>query len=319
MNSIRGFLLLFLVSAIALRAADAPNADTLWKKVDVAMNALEQPPPTPPKSREESMDYYKKLITTADDVAKEFAEKFPQDPRRWQIRMFDVMTASARPALGLPVHGEMKATLAEVVNATDAEAKVKGDASAALLLIAAEDLEDGKSDSDAWATQVEEHLKKYPDSQLNPQLKEKLDGIKMLADLKTKPLDIKFKAVDGRQVDLAAMRGKVVLVDFWATWCGPCVGEVPNVLKTYEKFHPKGFEIVGISLDKNQRALDVFTKENKMAWPQYFDGKGWGNEFATKFGIRSIPAMWLVDKKGMLVSTNARDALEELVEKQLGE
>jgi alkyl hydroperoxide reductase subunit AhpC len=97
------------------------------------------------------------------------------------------------------------------------------------------------------------------------------------------------------------------------------VGEVPNVVKTYEKLHPRGFEIVGISLDSDKAKLESFTKDKQMTWPQYFDGKGWQNEISSKFGISSIPAMWLIDKKGMLVSTNARDGLEEQVEKQLGE
>src|SRR2546428_11372592 len=83
--------------------------------------------------------------------------------------------------------------------------------------------------------------------------------------------DVKFTAVDGREVDLAKLKGKVVLVDFWATWCGPCVGEVPHVVETYKKFHDKGFEIVGISLDQNKDALVNFTKSHGMTWPQYFD------------------------------------------------
>jgi thiol-disulfide isomerase/thioredoxin len=132
-----------------------------------------------------------------------------------------------------------------------------------------------------------------------------------------KPLDIKFTAVDGRKTDLSKLKGKVVLIDFWATWCGPCVGEVPNVKATYEKLHPKGFEIVGISFDENKADLVDFVKAQKLAWPQYFDGKGWKNSYGVKYGIRSIPTMWLVDKEGNLANTNAREDLEGKVSKLL--
>ena len=139
-------------------------------------------------------------------------------------------------------------------------------------------------------------------------------------DLKVKPLDLKFTAVDGTEFDLAKWRGKVVLVDFWATWCAPCRREVPNVVGTYNKLHAKGFEIVGISLDRSREQMLQFTKDNGMPWPQYFDGQVWENKISSQFGIEGIPAMWLVDKKGGVRNAEARGyALEAEVTKLLAE
>jgi len=134
-----------------------------------------------------------------------------------------------------------------------------------------------------------------------------------------KPLALKFTAVDGREVDVAKMSGKVVLIDFWATWCGPCVAELPKVKAAYERLHPKGFEIVGLSFDQKKEALTAFVEKEHMTWPQFFDGKGWQNQFGVEFGINAIPAMWLVDKKGVLRDLNARGDLEAKVEKLLAE
>jgi thiol-disulfide isomerase/thioredoxin len=87
-------------------------------------------------------------------------------------------------------------------------------------------------------------------------------------DILSKPLDLKFTAVDGKKIDLSQMRGKVVLVDFWATWCPACVAEVPDVVATYKKFHERGFEVIGVSLDQDKDAMLAFAQEQGMAWPR---------------------------------------------------
>lgn len=160
-------------------------------------------------------------------------------------------------------------------------------------------------------------------SSLSDTNKQIAEGILRRLDATGKPLDIQFTAVDGRPVDLRQMKGKVILLDFWATWCGPCVEEIPNVRAAYEKLHDQGFEVVGISFDISSGGGAIkfkrFLKENDMPWPQYFDGKDWNNQFGLKFAIRAIPAMWLIDKKGNLRDTSARDDLESKVEKLLAE
>ena len=103
------------------------------------------------------------------------------------------------------------------------------------------------------------------------------------------------KAIDkqdttGVMIRLTSYPGKVVLVDFWATWCGPCMGELPNVLRVYAENHDRGLEVVGISLDKDRAKLDGRSRSRSIPWRQYFDGKGWGNEVAKRLGGRRDPA-----------------------------
>ena len=132
-----------------------------------------------------------------------------------------------------------------------------------------------------------------------------------------KPLTIKkFTSIDGRKIDLAMMKGKVVLVEFWATWCGPCIEVLPDLKRAYSKYHGRGFEIIGISMDDNKNKLTRFVEKNEMPWPQYFEGGDY-NQLATQLGAAATPEAWLIDKKGNLVDMNALYGLEAKIQKFL--
>jgi thiol-disulfide isomerase/thioredoxin len=160
----------------------------------------------------------------------------------------------------------------------------------------------------------------HPNEQIAMQAKSILQQRQFMLDLKKKPLDLKFTAIDGTQIDAAKLRGKVVLIDFWASWCGPCMADAPAVVAAYNKLRERGFEIIGVSLDNDKAAMEAAIKSAGMNWPQAFDGKGWQAEIAQRFGVRAIPSTWLFDKKGKLREHGLRGAeLESRIENLLRE
>lgn len=279
-----------------------------------------------------------------------FLKKYADDPVRWELKMLDAQVLGATGKTD-----EAVTVLAEIQAAKDAPDAIKASVSAMLLQRRGMEVMNGKFKLEEFSAAVEAHLKKYPTAQANRQLaymlveasasaepvsaaeerlvalshnsyvaisdlaERKLKVVRIRKELASKPLELSFTAVDGREVDFAKLRGKVVLIDFWATWCGPCMAEVPNVVQTYKKLHDKGFEIVGISLDSDKEKLIEVAKENEMSWPHQFDGKGWENELAQKYGVQSIPEMWLVNKKGIMKVYNRSSNLTEEVEKLLSE
>ena len=150
-----------------------------------------------------------------------------------------------------------------------------------------------------------------------------LEGIGRRLDLVGKPLELEGKLLDGSTLNWADYRGKVVLVDFFASWCGPCRAEVPNVLKNYQAYHAKGFEVIGVNLDVDPRAAERYIQETGADFPTIFsddpNAKGWETPMAVKYGINAIPRVMLVGKDGKVISTSARGAmLAEMLEKLLG-
>lgn len=151
------------------------------------------------------------------------------------------------------------------------------------------------------------------------------EGKKMLGAAKRlsivgQPVPLKGTTLDGKELDLATLRGKVVLVDYWATWCGPCLEELPNLRKQYAAFKDRGFEIVGISIDEDRPALEEFVAEEKLPWPIIHDRERLGAHPSTiDYGIYKIPNMLLLDKEGKVVSTKAKGAeLNRLLKELLG-
>lgn len=134
------------------------------------------------------------------------------------------------------------------------------------------------------------------------------------------PIEFDVKSIKGERLSPSAYKGKVLLIDFWATWCGPCIAEMPNVKSVYSKYHGKGFEIVGISLDQSRDKLDKYITSQGIEWPQYFDGKWWNNDVAVRYGVKSIPTTILVDKKGKIRYKSLRGRqLETAVQELLAE
>ncbi|MSU23080.1 MAG: TlpA family protein disulfide reductase [Opitutus sp.] len=138
--------------------------------------------------------------------------------------------------------------------------------------------------------------------------------------LKQTPMELQFTALDGREVDLAKLRGKVVFIDCWATWCVPCVKELPHVKAAYAKYRDQGFEVIGISFDKvpDRAKLGSFVADQALVWPHYFNEKGGTNFFGERYNLRSIPATFLLDRDGRLVTTDTRgEKLEQEIRRLL--
>ena len=130
--------------------------------------------------------------------------------------------------------------------------------------------------------------------------------------------DLAFPDPDGKIRKLSDLRGKVVLLDFWASWCGPCRRESPNVRNVYAKYHDQGFEVFSVSLDRDANNWKKAIADDKLVWPNHVsDLKYWSSEAAAIYGVRSIPSMFLIDREGRIVAKDLRGAALENAVREL--
>jgi len=336
--------------AISQQPASAPAAEDLsqFQTADDLWAHIHKLQTTRVKSHDEIVAKYGNLAA----AAAEFQNRYPTDLRHWDARL---IAANFKCGLDRFKTGHLdtapfEAEAKSIAAAPDAPKDVKADARFALIQLHAMAAGGGQLTPDLDQEMLS-FIHDFPQNPSVPGLQkmrltalEKSDpskagalegallndpnpavvklaqGQQRVLELTSKPLEMKFTALDGSQVDLSKLRGKVVLIDFWATWCGPCMAEVPEVVRTYNELHAKGLEIVGISLDQDKDRVETVTKEKGMVWPQYFDGKGWQNEIATTYGIRAIPHMWLVNKQGIVADPDVvRGTLPQQVQKLLEE
>lgn len=161
------------------------------------------------------------------------------------------------------------------------------------------------------------------DDQMVADLGEKMEGAARRMGLVGNTLEISGTTLGGQELDWSQYKGKAVLVVFWATWCGPCRAEIPNIRDAYEAYHDRGFEVLAINCDEERQAVEDFLASNPVPWPVLFsddpDARGMDNPMAQKYGIMAIPATFFVGKSGKVLSLQARGpALRELLAEQYG-
>lgn len=336
---------LLVASLFAAPPVKAETADEAWQRIgELQLKAKADAP----KGTNE-VEFYAPLETDLHDAAAGFAKAHAEDPRHWDAELlalkYQQFPASADQRRAIFEHNET--VLKTILAAPDAPSKVKQDAERTVLRQHLDHLDLIASSEQATALEARlaDYLRRFPEdpkaanmqvrridlwqranparaaalrdemaTSSDPKIATAAQGRQAQQALGNVPLDWKLPALDGTSIDFASLRGKVVLVQFWASWCPDCAREMPTVLDMYRRFHGGGLEIVGVSLDRDKDALLATVKKKGITWPQFYDAKGWDNELAVRYGVRGIPELWLVDASGKVVATGVQvDQLASMI------
>jgi thiol-disulfide isomerase/thioredoxin len=359
LSKLRLFAAVLLTASAAVAAEAPTPADTAWKELRKAATPPSPPREwSVQKPSDEELARFNReragKALAAADKAKAFYGEFASDKRAVEARTLEYNLLTAVVQLGdssvtdrmIGLQGQLaddpavdeEQRLSMVLMAAKSALQGAGDDPVAGMLKAkgvflkAFEMFPQRAEPAAYLLQLAEMLLAYDQSDAARDIVQRLDKDGIDEDIRKeakaqmakfdrigKPVDIAFTALDGRKIDVAQLKGKVVLIDYWATWCGPCIAGLPELKDSYTKWHPKGFEIVGISLDSDEEALKTMVKEREMPWPQFFDKENENNRYAEKYGITGIPTLWLIDKQGKLRFSNARNDLEGKIAKLMAE
>lgn len=295
------------------------------------------------------------LASRAADLAREFYTKYPGDARAVEARRKELQLTEVAVQLGKE---DKRARLREIRLARSKSMELPEDERFRLRLLVVQDDGAAQQDSgmeaklNALEAGARELMKEFPGrkeagnllvqialaalqnddlararrlgaeveaSKLPEESKKVLRQNLKRFDLVGKKFFFMGPSVDGPAIDLDNLKGKVVLIDFWASWCGPCMAELPQLKEVYAELNPKGFEIIGINMDDEKAKVKEVVAKFGLKWPQHFDADNPEGGWAAKLGISSLPTMWLVDKQGILRELNAREDLAEKVKKLLAE
>lgn len=335
-----------------------PDVESAWKHLKSA-NPLphlpqewEKNPPADQDLVRQTLRAETERLLTLADQARQFAAKYPDDPRRAgavQIAAHALVSATrigsptARTQLAeldrerladpmLPTSKRLEIRMRQLQSEAEALAQTSP-------ADARDKYEDGArsliaefpKDPAPWAMLLEvvdqgnddptrAKLSQIVKSNDAPApIKERAAAILHRYEALGKPLALNFTALDGRTVDLAALRGKVVVIHFWATWCTTCIDAIVTMTKAYGTLRELGVEMIGVTLDSEQAKVEQFVKEKGVAWPQFFEPSGKSNRIVRDWGVTVLPSMWLVDRNGVLRDLNAQVDLSKKIEKMLAE
>lgn len=252
-----------------------------------------------------NMEYYEKLMALRTDMEKRVAN--------WNKQVAAATEKKDNKRIA-QIEQEYNTAEQEVVNKVKAMLPEMGTSLVSLFALNFVNID---TDFDTYEALAQRFQKENPNSPHAKSLIGRVARIKGVMVGSAAP-EITLSDTTGNAVALSSLRGKYVLIDFWASWCGPCRAENPNVVRMYNKFKDKGFTIYSVSLDKTKTDWERAIRNDNLPWTHVSDLKFWQSAAAQQYGVQAIPATFLLDKEGKIIAKNLRgEALEQKLEEIL--